>query len=283
MTQAMETNKTGAPRVLVVDDEVTVRSALVRALELSGYQSQGVASGKEALAILKETPCDLVLLDMKMPEMDGIEVMRRARQVQPDLSIIILTGHATLESAIAAVKSDAVDYLIKPASVHDITAAIAQALKKRSDQFRPKRLLHSILDALHQAEFGDADSRPDKTKVQAEASKALPSENQPLLRVGALALDQNKRALHVDGSPSRSVELTEGEITILSLLMKQPDQVLSCRELTGAAWHYDLEEWEAQALVRPYIFRLRQKIEPTPSEPKFIRTVRGRGYLLASN
>ena len=104
---------------------------------------------------------------------------------------------------------------------------------------------------------------------------------QPVVRAGSLILDQEKRVLSVDGPPLREIELTEGEATILTLLMKQPDQVLSCREITRAAWNYDLEEWEAQALVRPYIFRLRQKIEATPSEPQLIRTVRGRGYLLA--
>ncbi|HEX7588290.1 MAG TPA: winged helix-turn-helix domain-containing protein, partial [Anaerolineae bacterium] len=105
---------------------------------------------------------------------------------------------------------------------------------------------------------------------------------QPVLRVGKLQLDQEKRLLLIDESPSRTTELTDGEATVLTLFMKDPDRVLSCREITHAAWNYELEEWEAQALVRPYIFRLRQKVEPMPSEPQIIRTVRGRGYLLAS-
>ena len=265
-----------APRVLVADDEANIRSSLVRALELSGYRATGVASGKDALAVLDQAVYDVMLLDIKMPGMDGIEVMRRARQAQPDLTILVLTGHATLESAIVAVKTGAVDYLLKPVSVRDITEAIARALKKQSDQARPKRLLRTILDALQQAENSSVSvERIESDVVVPPRTDAKPS----LLRVGALALDPEKRLVFID---ERTVELTEGEITILTLLMKQPDQVLSCRDLTQAAWHYDLEEWEAQALVRPYIFRLRQKIEATPGDPKFIRTVRGRGYLLAS-
>lgn len=279
MTQIKpQENKTA--RVLVVDDELTIRTPLVRALELSGYQAQGVGSGQDALALLEQVSFDVMLLDMKMPEMDGIQVMQRARQLRPDLLILILTGHATLESAIAAVKSDAVDYLLKPASVHDITAAIAQSLKKRDDQGRSKHLLQTILDTLQQAETDVTPPGARQQNAEQPAQQQI-APKRPLVRAGALALDPETRILRIDVSPPRDIELTEGEATILTLLMKQPDQVLSCREITRAAWDYDLEEWEAQALVRPHIFRLRQKVETTPGEPKIIRTVRGRGYLLA--
>jgi len=267
----------------VVDDEQTVRKPLVRALELSGYQADGAASGKDALARLEQVPYDVMLLDMKMPELDGIEVMRRARVLRPDLLILVLTGHATLESAIAAIKAEAADYLLKPASVHDITAAIALAIKKHNEEARPKHLLRTILDTLHEAEVGRVDSGIQPTDAEPGLPRPQDAAKQSVVRVGSLVLDQEKRLLCIDGSPLREIELTEGEATILTLLMKQPDQVLSCREITRAAWNYDLEEWEAQALVRPYIFRLRQKIEAAPSEPQWIRTVRGRGYLLTLN
>jgi DNA-binding response OmpR family regulator len=266
---------TQSRRVLVVDDEVTIRTPLVRALELSGFQSVGVGSGKDALARLDRERFDVMLLDMKMPEMDGVEVMHHAHDIQPDLLILILTGHATLESAIAAVKSDAADYLLKPASIHDITTAITRAIDKRSEQERPKHLLSTILDTLHLAEHGGVEpATPTKPTPPTDWSK------RPFLRVGPLTLDQEKRLLSIEDT-GRLIELTEGEATILALFMEKSDRVLSCREIAHAAWSYELEEWEAQALVRPYIFRLRQKVEPAPSEPKIIRTVRGRGYLLA--
>ncbi len=273
----MSDTKNTAPRVLVVDDEATIRLPIVRALELSGYTAQGVASGKDALEMLDQTPFDVMLLDMKMPGMEGVEVMRRAHVRQPDLQIIILTGNATLESAIAAVKSDAFDYLLKPASVHDITETIARALKDRSEQARPKHLLRTILDALQEAESSETVlGAGAEAPISPSAPKSAP------LKVGTLLFDQEKRRLSIDEVLPRTVELTEGEATILTLLMKLPDQVLSCREITQAAWNYDLEEWEAQSLVRPYIFRLRQKIESRPDEPRFIRTIRGRGYTLSS-
>lgn len=265
-----------AARILVVDDEANIRKTLTRALELSGYAAKGVASGKEALAALATTAYAVMLLDLKLPEMDGLETMRRARQVQPDLMVLILTGHATIESAIEAVKSEAIDYLLKPASIADITAAIARALKKRADQNRPQRLLRSVLDTLQQSEIANAE--PGAQKPIAAAEPVRPASG-AFLRAGALTLDEQTRIVQFDG---RRIELTEGETMMLALLMKHADQVLSCRDLTRAAWQYDLEEWEAQALVRPYIFRLRQKIETTPADPVIIRNVRGRGYLLTS-
>jgi DNA-binding NtrC family response regulator len=90
--------------------------------------------------MLERTPHDAMVLDIRMPGMDGAEVMSRACQLYPDLRIIVLTGHATLESAIAAVKSHAADYLLKPASVYDIAAAIARALQQRAQQGPPRAL-----------------------------------------------------------------------------------------------------------------------------------------------
>ncbi|MBU0703722.1 MAG: response regulator, partial [Chloroflexi bacterium] len=127
MTSLAATSVTPETRVLVVDDETHVRSALARSLALLGYRADEAASGHHALAMLERTPYDAMVLDIRMPGMDGVEIMRRVHHVYPDLHIIVLTGHATLESAIVAVKSNAADYLLKPASVYDIAAAIANA------------------------------------------------------------------------------------------------------------------------------------------------------------
>ena len=258
-------------KILVVDDEQPIRESIARALNLLGYQAQEASSGREALNML-ETKFDVLVLDMRMPEMDGVEVMRRARQTCPDLLILVLTGHATLESAIAAVKSSATDYLLKPASVRDIAATISTALQARAEQLRQKRVLHMVgemMETLRQAET------PPSASLPAETSAAR------FLRAGALTLDRQKRLTVVSGEPPRTAELTEGEALILAPLMEHPDRVFSCRQLARAAWDYDLDEQEAQSLVRPHIFRLRHKIETDPENPHLIRTVRGRGYLLA--
>ncbi len=257
-------------RILVVDDEPNIRDALVRALNLMGYSAQEANSGGEALKILVGTSFDLMVLDMRMPEMDGIEVMRRARQIGSDLPIIVLTGHATLDSAIAAVKSGAVDYLLKPVSIHDIAAAVGAALRSRAEQLRRQhwlRMMGEAMDGLRQVEALPSSQPPAE----------MPSER--FLRVGPLMLDRQKRLVIVSGDPPRTVELTEGEALVLTDLLKRPDQVLSCRQLAHSAWDYDLDEYEAQSMIRPYIFRLRHKIDLDPNNPQMIRTVRGRGYV----
>ncbi len=267
-------SRDGQARVLIVDDEPHIRAAVARALNLKGYRAEEADGGHTALRMLQSAAYDLMVLDMQMPELDGIEVMHRTRQLQPDLPIIILTGHATLESAIAAVKSDAIDYLIKPASIHDIVATVASALQARAEQVRRQHLLHVMgetMDALRQTQMPVAPIPPGK-----ESSERF-------VRAGVLTLDRQKRQAIIADAHPRTVELTEGEATILNHLLEQPDRVLSCRQLVRAAWGYDQDEREAQGLIRPNIFRLRQKIESDPYHPRLIRTVRGRGYLLTTS
>ncbi len=261
-------------QILVVDDEPHVCTAVARALNLMGYETQEANSGYVALQRLNDRAFDLMILDMHMPEMDGIEVMRFAHQQQPDLLILVLTGHATLESAIAAVKSGAADYLLKPVVIADIAAAVDTALRSRAGQFQQKYWLRQVgeavgevVDALRRAEV----PLPTPVAVQPAAER--------FLHTGPMTLDRSKRLLVISEEPPRIVELSKGEALVLALLMEYPDQVLSCRQLVHTAWGYELDERESQSVVRPYIFRLRQKIEKDPNHPQVIQTVRGSGYL----
>jgi DNA-binding response OmpR family regulator len=257
-------------RLLVVDDEPNVRAALKRSLNLLGYVADEAASGLQALHVLENTPYDLMILDLRMPGLDGVEVMQRARQIHPDLLIIVLTGHATLDSAIAAVRSQAVDYMLKPASLHDIGAAVAAALRERAKALRRQHLLEVMdqtLDALRESE--------------APAPRAEMLER--FVTCGGITLDAEERLVVVreqDSAHSHTTQLTENETALLAYLMSRPAQVLSTRELARGALGYDLSDQEADSIVRPHIFRLRRKLEPEPGARKLIRTVRGRGYVL---
>lgn len=249
MTSLAATPSISEARVLVVDDEVYVRSALVRSLTLLGYRADEAASGHQALAMLEGTLYDVMVLDIRMPGMDGVEVMQWARRMYPALCIILLTGHASLENAIAAVRSHADDYLLKPASVHDIAAAIAQALQQRTQE-RPPR----------------------------------DTASERFVRAGALILDRGRHTVVAAGSEdtdSAHVRLTASESKLLDHLMQHPDTVLSCRELAQTALGYDVSEEEAQKIIRPHICRLRKKIEPDPSHPRLIRNTPGKGYFFA--
>ena len=262
-----------ATRLLIVDDEAQIRASLTRALSLMGFAVEAAASGEEALERLERALYDVMVLDIHMPGMGGVEVMQRAHQIRPQLLIVVLTGHATLESAIAAVKSEAVDYLLKPASVYDIASAVTKALRKRDEQIRRKRLIRVMgeaLDALRQADELPAPASPQE------------SPEPRLLNAAPLTLDCQRRLVVVDNEPGRTVELTAGEAAILAALMAHPDRVLSCGDLVGMAFGYDADEREAASVVRPYVCRLRGKIETIFAKTSLIRTIRGRGYLFAS-
>lgn len=260
-------------RLLVVDDEPNIRAPLVRALSLQGYAVEEAGSGHEALTLLKNAPYNLMVLDLRMPGIDGLEVMQQARQLHPELSIIILTGHATLESAIAAVKAEAVDYLLKPATTHDILTAVDKALRRRPKQVSQQQLAQMMGDALDVLRRVEAPPIPRFN--QGTNSKRF-------VRAYPLVLDRQTRLVALSDDSPYVVELTAGEMGLLASLMAKPGQVFTCRELVRAAWNYDMPEGEAQSLVRPHISRLRHKLEANPKTPRLIRTVRRQGYYFAS-
>lgn len=262
-------------RILVVDDVLDIRSGLAYILRLEGYIAEEAASGSEALTLLENMAYDLMLLDMRMPGMHGVEVMSRAREMCPDMSIIILTGHATLDSAISAVKLKADNYLLKPISAGELVNIIATTLYERAEKLKQRQLIQVAINALYQSDAPlSLTSSPSRDRTSLSSSERISVE--PLI------LDlQNWTVIH-DRNPDQLQELSETEAILLSCLMQRPNQVLSCRELAQAVWERDLDEDQAQKLVRPFIFRLRHKIEVSPKYPDLIRTVRKRGYLFAA-
>jgi DNA-binding response OmpR family regulator len=257
-------------RLLIVDDEPNIRSSLGRALSLLGYTVAEAATGQEALLMLAKSSYDLMVLDIRMPGLDGIEVMARARQLSPELLIVILTGHATLESAIAAVKSEAIDYLQKPASIQEIAQVVTRSLEKRAGQRQRQRLVEVMgeaLEALRQTEHSPAPA-------------LTPPDLLDILYLHPLKLDRYKRLLMLTDESAPSLHLTEGETAILACLMMCPDQILSCRDLIEAGWGYSASEKEAQNIIRPHICRLRSKLNTIIPHLTLLHTVRKRGYVL---
>ncbi|QCQ21457.1 ATP-binding response regulator [Desulfoglaeba alkanexedens] len=119
------------PKVLVIDDEEIARVACRRVLSREGIEVTLAPSGREGLEILARDPHDLVLVDLKMPEMDGVEVARRIHELDPSIVIVIITGYATVESAVAAMKQGAYDYLPKPFTPDELLIVVRRGLEKR--------------------------------------------------------------------------------------------------------------------------------------------------------
>lgn len=261
-------------RVLVVDDEESNCLVIGRALQLLGYDTESALNGRLALELLDRSDFDVMLLDLKMPEMDGEQVLEQVRSLYPGLSVIVLTAHATLESAIKAVKAGAVDYLLKPQKIADIEMAVKRALKRQAAQRQREHLMNVIEEAL--TVLKDGDEAIDK-KIEKSAD---------LIQIDQIVFDPQQRRLTVletAGTRMRMVELTPVQATIFAYLLTQPQKVVSSNEIAAKALGYtDLSEVEAERIIRPHILRLRRKIEENPENPQFIRSIRGKGYCFST-
>ncbi len=137
-----------APRVLIVDDEPDMRENCSRILARQGYACTMAGDGMAALAILERERPDLLLTDLKMPGMDGLALLRRAHELDPALPVIMITGFATIESAVAAVKEGAFDYLPKDFSVEQLRLAVERALRHRGLQVENRNLRRQLQETL---------------------------------------------------------------------------------------------------------------------------------------
>ena len=256
-------------KILVVDDEEAMRRSLADILRLEGYQVQALSNGISAIEILQRQTFDLLLLDLKMPGMDGMEVLRNVAKVAPDTLVILLTAHGSLESAIEALRRDAYDYILKPTSPAQILKCVSGALAKRIETQQKRKILDQLdtsLRALKDVERGESPSLDDQDVV--------------VLREGIKA-DLLRREIWDDlGSKnSAKIKLTRTEGKLLKVLMDRRGQVMTHKELVLRVQGYDVSEWEAPEVLRPVVSRLRRKLAYFPGGEKWITNVRGTGYV----
>lgn len=118
--------------VLLVDDEEEFLETLVKRLTKRKLLVTGVTNAEDAIRILNEKPVDIVVLDVKMPGMDGLEALRQIKKTSPDVEVIMLTGHANMEAAIQGMELGAFDYLMKPMDIDELLYKLQDAYKKKS-------------------------------------------------------------------------------------------------------------------------------------------------------
>ncbi|MHB8881474.1 MAG: sigma-54-dependent transcriptional regulator [Thermodesulfovibrionales bacterium] len=119
-------------RILVIDDEDIVRTSCSRTLSPEGYEVKLVKNGFDGFALLEEEPFDLVLTDLKMPEIDGIEILRTIKEKWPAVEVIIITGYQTVDTAVKSIKLGAFDYLEKPFTPDGLLSSVAKAFTHRT-------------------------------------------------------------------------------------------------------------------------------------------------------
>lgn len=260
------------PRILVVDDEATTRISLAELLRLEGYHVQMAASGEEALALMdQEAPFDLMVVDIKMPGIDGLQLTEAVQQRSPGTVIILLTAFGSLETAIQALRRGAHDYLLKPCPVSQILESVQKGLTKSYQERHRRELLSRLEQTLSELQ---AIERP-----AIEVAPALVSSEKQVLQVQDVRLDRERHQAWVGDRP---VDLTPTEFKILAYLMEHADQVCTPQRLIRATQGYEADPWGTRAIVRVHIRRLRRKLEPDPSRPRYLINVRGVGYMFPS-
>ena len=191
-----------APRVLIVDDEPDMLENCTRILSRQGYSCTTAGDGAAALAILERDRPDLVLTDFKMPGMDGLTLLRQAHELDPALPIIMITGFATIESAVAAVKEGAFDYLPKDFSVDQLRVAVERALRHRGLQVENRNLRQQLQQTLGLENI--VGRSPAMTQVFELVKKAARSEaNILVLGESGTGKELIARAIHAN-SPRAS-------------------------------------------------------------------------------
>lgn len=261
-------------RILVVDDEAAERITLGEVLRLEGYHVTLAASGEQALAIVRQEPMfDLAILDLRLPGMDGLQVLDGIRRISAETIVILITGYGTLETAVQALRKGAYDFLLKPSPVEEVLVAVRRALSELKAG-RHRRLLISQLQNTLQALVATTDGL-----MGVEALSEMEKGDDATV-VGDIQIDKGKHLVTYRGQP---VELTPTEFRLLECLIERAGEVCTPQDLVRCAQGYDTDAWGARSIVRVHIRRLRRKLEPDPENPRYILNVRGVGYLFASS
>ncbi|MGC9393527.1 MAG: response regulator transcription factor [Anaerolineae bacterium] len=262
-------------RILVVDDEAAERITLGEVLRLEGYHVTLAASGEEALAIVRQEPMfDLAILDLRLPGMDGLQVLDGIRRISSETIVILITGYGTLETAVQALRKGAYDFLLKPSPVEEVLVAVRRALSELKAG-RHRRLLISQLQNTLQALVATTDGL-----MGTEALSEQAQDDDGTTVVGDIQIDKAKHMVTYRGQP---VELTPTEFRLLECMVARVGEVCTPQELVRCAQGYDTDAWGARSIVRVHIRRLRRKLEPEPENPRYILNVRGVGYLFVSS
>jgi DNA-binding response OmpR family regulator len=232
-----------AKRILVAEDQTDIRDLLVLNLRAAGYAVSETRDGLSALALHTEAPCDLLVLDLMMPGLDGLELCKTLRARGDTTPILMLTAKSTELDRVLGLELGADDYLTKPFSLPELLARV-KALLRRAEQLRA-----------------------------ALAAQAAPSDAGQSLVNGELAIQPVKRLVTVRGA---ALEFTALEFDLLMHFAQHPGHVYSRAQLLSAVWGYSHDGYEHT--VTTHINRLRAKLESDPLKPEYILTVRGAGY-----
>jgi len=228
-------------KVLVVDDEKLIVKGIRFSLEQDGMEVSCAYDGEEALQLIKDNDFDIVLLDLMLPKLTGLEVCQQVREFSK-VPIIMVTAKGDDMDKIMGLEYGADDYITKPFNILEVKARIKAVLRRQASEAPAKKVDESVLTA------------------------------------GDMRLETEDRRLYIQ---EQEINLTSKEFDVLELLVRNPNKVYSREKLLELVWGNDYPGDERTVDV--HIRRLREKIEPNPSEPKYVHTKWGVGYFFKGN
>ncbi len=262
-----------AARILVVDDEEHIRTSMKELLTRDGYEVFVAESGEAALKLIDTHSFDLALIDLKLGGIGGIEVLTALRQKSPQTVAIVLTAYASLETAVAALRQGAHDYLFKPCKPAELRESIRRGLLGRQEQRRQE-----LLQQIDQIASSLEDIRA--ALLSQPSGYQSPGAQQRFLQRGRVIVDLVSHVVTVDG---HLLDLSPTEFEILAHLVRRAPQVVSPQELIREVQGYESDQWEASEIIRQHIYRIRQRIKEATGRTDIVRTVRGVGYTLTQS
>lgn len=276
--------------VLVVDDEGAIRYSVSKTLQRIGYEVDEAASGEDALSMVKKREYDVVLTDIKMPGITGVDLLRKIKEASPDAIVILMTGFASLGTAVESLRLGAHDYLIKPSSSQDIRASVSRGVERSRNLRRRRALLDAIRGNVFELTRADVDAvsavfdraeMPIPQEVRMDATPATSVMMETLtsnMTLGPLTIYPGRYQISVGDKP---IDLTPTEFDLLLYLAAHRGRVVSCHELVREVRGYAVDEAEAREVIRPHVSNLRRKLKQTGDDADIIVNVRGIGYRLS--
>ncbi len=265
--------------ILVVDDEGAIRYSISKTLQRVGYQVQTASSGEEALDMMQKQDYDVVLTDIRMPGLSGVELLAKIKERAPDAVVILLTGYANLESAIESLRLGAHDYLTKPSSSQSIRDSVSQGVE-RARNLKSRRMLLRTIQENVEALAGEAANEAAGIPRSADSAPTGTPVVTPVttMTIGPLTIFPGRYQISVGDQP---IDLTPTEFDLLLYLAAHRGRVVPCSELVREVRGYTLEEHEAREVIRPHVSNLRRKLKSSGQNPNIIVNVRGIGYRLS--
>ncbi|PLT32311.1 response regulator transcription factor [Bacillus sp. V5-8f] len=232
-----------AKKVLVVDDEKSILTLLQYNLEQAGYSVATAMDGEEGKNLALEINPDLIILDLMLPKLDGIEVCKQLRQQKVMVPILMLTAKDDEFDKVLGLELGADDYMTKPFSPREVVARVKAILRR--------------------------------SQIQSELKDVAPEEDGELFKFGDLKIYPDRYEAFFEED---QLELTPKEFELLLYLAKHKGRVLTRDQLLSAVWNYDFAG--DTRIVDVHISHLREKIEQNTKKPLYIKTIRGLGYKL---